>query len=146
MPTKTMPAVLSCQGMNTATSYIKINFLRFSFMQITPYCTVRSQNEPKAAGVCAVLWKLRSICLRRPTFHNGSNLYRPVVGLSAAGPSTQGIRAECTPLSDTNSHSARLCFMHFAVKAFLFLLPFCEEPIETLPLKNDSNTALHMAV
>lgn len=74
-----------------------------------------------------------------------------MLGLSAAGQNTQGIRAESTPLSDTNSHSTdfffpHLRFMHFAMRAFLILLPFCEEPIETLLLKNDSNTALHTSV
>lgn len=72
-------------------------------MQITPYCIFRSPNGPTAVYVA--LWVLRSICHHRPTFHNGSNLYGPVLALSAAGQNTQGIRAEYIPLSDTGSHS-----------------------------------------
>ncbi len=73
-------------------------------MQITLYCIFRSLNEPKASSLVA-FWEPRSICHHRPTFHNGSNLYGPVLALSAAGQNTQGIRAEYIPLSDTGSHS-----------------------------------------
>lgn len=72
-------------------------------MQITPYCIFRSPNRPTAVYVA--LWVLRSISHHRPTFHNGSNLYGPVLALRAAGQNTQGIRAEYIPLSDTGSHS-----------------------------------------
>lgn len=56
-------------------------------------------------AVYVALRVLRSICHHRPTFHNGSNLYGPVLALSAAGQNTQGVRAEYIPLSDTGSHS-----------------------------------------
>lgn len=88
-------------GINKATNYIKINFHCFVFMQIASHCTVRSSNEPGC-----VAWRgLRSVCHHIATFHNGSNLYSPVLALSAAGQNTQGIRAEYIPLSDTGSHS-----------------------------------------
>lgn len=62
------------------------------------------QMSLRRPAVYVALWELRSIFHHRPTFHNGSNLYGPVLALSAAGQNTQGIRAEYIPLSDTGSH------------------------------------------
>lgn len=63
------------------------------------------QISPRHPAGRVAFWELRSICHHRPTFHNGSNLYGPVLALSAAGQNTQGIKAEYIPLSDTGSHS-----------------------------------------
>lgn len=117
--------MLSCSGINKSNRLREKIFYCLLFA-CKPHCTQHAflRREPRAAPRVSsrTLW---SICLRRPTFHNDSNLCGPVLALSAAGQNTRGIGAESIPLSGSRSHSTLSLpfrFMHWVMKVPSFPL------------------------